>query len=141
MVIKFAYSVVVFLFSVRARGIACLTPCFSSRDEGIAGILREIVTPQAGPSSRPNQPRLIKTPGVTRGLCRWYLVLVLLSIDPDYYSDSCQCLIIVFHREVHLYKFQAPIMCVLYAWNVHVNRYLMMAVFGHIDILPAEFLK
>ncbi|XP_060560859.1 condensin-2 complex subunit D3-L-like [Ruditapes philippinarum] len=53
--------------SVRARGISCLTPCFGSRDEGIAGILREIVTPQVTATGRPNQPRLIKTPGATRG--------------------------------------------------------------------------
>ncbi|XP_053384703.1 condensin-2 complex subunit D3-like [Mercenaria mercenaria] len=47
--------------TVRARAIGCFAGCLSSRDEGIAGTVKEIVTPVV--PGRPNIPRLIKTPG------------------------------------------------------------------------------
>ncbi|XP_041367044.1 condensin-2 complex subunit D3-like [Gigantopelta aegis] len=48
--------------TVRTRAIAGFSQCLSSRDEGIIGAIKEIVTPKTGHRNGP--PRLVPTPGV-----------------------------------------------------------------------------
>ena len=52
----------IFINSVRARAIVCFGQCLVSKDEVIAGTVREIMTPQLT-GRQGQQPRLVKTPG------------------------------------------------------------------------------
>ena len=58
----FHHLSVVLVYRIRTRAIQGFSQCLSSSDEGIIGVLKEIVTPKTSHRNAP--PRLVPTPGV-----------------------------------------------------------------------------